>query len=103
MGVHELLLNSILNCDIDVRQQLLNNIVLTGGCTLFPGFAERMQKEINNILPNQHFRVFSFRDRQYSVWIGGSIIASLKQFIDMWISKEEYYETGPLIVHRKCF
>ena len=42
-------------------------------------------------------------ERKYSVWIGGSILASLSTFQSMWISKEEYDESGPSIVHRKCF
>merc|ERR1712154_107134 len=42
-------------------------------------------------------------ERKYSVWIGGSILASLSTFQQMWISKQEYDECGPAIVHRKCF
>ena len=32
-----------------------------------------------------------------------SILASLSTFQQMWISKAEYDESGPSIVHRKCF
>ncbi|ROT62109.1 actin-5 [Penaeus vannamei] len=42
-------------------------------------------------------------ERKYSVWIGGSILASLSTFQQMWITKDEYEESGPGIVHRKCF
>lgn len=41
-------------------------------------------------------------ERKYSVWIGGSILGSLSTFQQMWISKAEYDEAGPTIVHRKC-
>ena len=34
-------------------------------------------------------------ERKYSVWIGGSILASLSTFQQMWISKQEYDESGP--------
>merc|ERR1711872_110889 len=34
-------------------------------------------------------------ERKYSVWIGGSILASLSTFQQMWISKQEYDECGP--------
>ena len=37
-------------------------------------------------------------ERKYSVWIGGSILASLSTFQQMWIAKSEYDESGP--VHR---
>jgi actin len=42
-------------------------------------------------------------ERNYSVWIGGSLLASLSTFQQAWITKEEYDEVGPCIVHRKCF
>ena len=42
-------------------------------------------------------------ERKYSAWIGGSILASLETFHKMWITKEEYDESGPSIVHKKCF
>ena len=42
-------------------------------------------------------------ERKYSVWIGGSILASLPTFSAMWITKSEYEESSPAIVHRKCF
>ncbi len=48
-------------------------------------------------------KVIAPPERKYSVWIGGSILASLSTFQQMWISKEEYDEAGPRIVHRKCF
>lgn len=38
-----------------------------------------------------------------TVWIGGSVLASLSAFNKMAITKEEYLETGPSVVHRKCF
>jgi len=42
-------------------------------------------------------------ERKYSVWIGGSILSSLTTFQTMWITKREYDEAGPTIVHNKCF
>jgi len=42
-------------------------------------------------------------ERKYSVWIGGSILSSLSTFATMWITKQEYDESGPSIVHSKCF
>jgi actin len=42
-------------------------------------------------------------ERRYSVWIGGSILSSLATFQQMWLSKEEYDESGPSICsRRKC-
>lgn len=68
------------------------------------GIAERMQREITSLVPpSMKLKVVAPPERKYSVWIGGSILASLSTFQEMWISKQEYSESGPRIVHRKCF
>ncbi|KAL3875058.1 hypothetical protein ACJMK2_037996 [Sinanodonta woodiana] len=103
-GINELVHNSVMKCDIDVRRDLYQNIVLSGGSTMFPGLADRLQKEMTAIVPSGiKVRTIAPPERKYSVWIGGSILASLSTFSQMWISKQEYDESGPGIVHRKCF
>jgi actin-related protein len=104
LGIHDATYNSIMKADIDIRKDLYANIVLSGGTTMFPGFADRMKKEITAIAPStMNVKVIAPPERKYSVWIGGSILASLQSFKNMWISKKEYNELGPSIVHRKCF
>ena len=103
-GIHEATYNSIMKCDIDIRKDLYGNIVLSGGTTMFPGIADRLQKELVNLAPStMKVKIIAPPERKYSVWIGGSILSSLSTFQQMWISKEEYDESGPSIVHRKCF
>jgi actin len=93
-----------MKCDVDVRKDLYGNIVLSGGTTMFTGIAERLSKEIVNLAPStMKVKIIAPPERKYSVWIGGSILSSLSTFQQMWISKEEYDESGPAIVHRKCF
>lgn len=75
-----------------------------GGSSMYPGLSDRMQKEITALAPSSmNVKVIAPPERKYSTWIGGSIIASLSTFQQMWISKQEYDESGPSIVHRKCF
>jgi len=103
-GVHELTFQSIMKCDVDVRKDLYGNIVLSGGTTMFPGIAERLNKEVVTLAPSSmKIKVIAPPERKYSVWIGGSILSSLSTFQTMWITKAEYDESGPGIVHRKCF
>jgi len=103
-GVDETTYMSIMKCDVDIRKDLYANIVLSGGTTMFPGIADRMQKEITALAPPaMKVKVIAPPERKYSVWIGGSILASLSTFQHMWISKQEYDESGPAVVHRKCF
>ena len=103
-GIHEATYNSIMKCDLDIRKDLYANTVLTGGSTMFPGIADRMQKELSGLAPpTMKIKIIAPPERKYSVWIGASILASLSTFQQMWISKQEYDESGPSIVHRKCF
>jgi len=103
-GIHVLTYNSIRKCDIDIRRDLYANIVLSGGTTMFPGIDARLSKEIQALAPpSVKVKIVAPPERKYSVWIGGSILSSLSTFQDMWIAKDEYDESGPGIVHRKCF
>ncbi|XP_066109663.1 beta-actin-like protein 2 [Saccopteryx bilineata] len=103
-GIHETAFNSIMKCDVDIRKDLYANTVLSGGSTMYPGIADRMQKEVATLAPgSMKIKIIAPPERKYSVWIGGSILASLSTFQQMWISKQEYDEAGPPIVHRKCF
>ena len=103
-GIHETTYTSIMKCDVDIRKYLYANTVLSGGTTMYPGMAARMQKEITALAPQtMKIKIIAPPEPKYSAWIGGSILASLSTFKQMWISKQEYDESGPSIVHRKCF
>jgi len=103
-GIHDCTFQTIMKCDVDIRKDLYANIVLSGGTTMFGGIAERMTKELTSLAPStMKIKVVAPPERKYSVWIGGSILSSLSTFQQMWISKAEYDESGPSIVHRKCF
>jgi actin-related protein len=102
-GIQDVTYNSIIKCDMDIRKSLYTNIVLSGGTTMFPGFPERLKKEITVLAPStMKVNVVARPERKYSVWIGGTILASQQNFQNMWISKKEYNECGTTIVHRKC-
>lgn len=104
VGVHETAYNSIMKCDLDIRKDLYGNVVLSGGSTMYAGIADRMQKEMTTLAPNtMKVKTVAPPERKYSVWIGGSILSSLSTFQQMWITKAEYDDSGPGIVHRKCF
>merc|ERR1712088_1254196 len=48
------------------------------GTTMYPGIADRMQKEITALAPSTiKIKIIAPPERKYSVWIGGSILASL--------------------------
>lgn len=103
-GVHKLTFDSIMNCDLDVRKDLYNNIILSGGTTMFEGFGERLYKEIKELCPaTMKVKVIANPDRKFMVWKGGSTLSTLSTFGSMWITKADYEEFGETVVHRKCF
>ena len=105
MGGHELLARCVASCDVDLRPALWNNIILTGGSTLFPSFPDRMYYELNQANLGSKIKLIppnSIIERKFSTWIGGSILASLGTFQQMWISRHEYEEQGKLIVEKRC-
>ncbi|KAJ7204638.1 actin-domain-containing protein [Mycena haematopus] len=102
-GIHQTILNSISKCDLDIRRDLYRNIVLVGGTTMFPGIATRLQTELEALAPaNTQIRLQVGSDRKRAAWVGGSILATQSSFQNMWCTKQEYDESGPGIVHRKC-
>ncbi|KAI0049580.1 actin-related protein Arp4p [Auriscalpium vulgare] len=90
-------------CDPDMRQVLMGNVVLSGGGSLFAGLAERLNNELSRNFP--HVKIHAPGnpvERRYGGWLGGSILASLGTFHQLWISKEEWNEHGKAIVGQRC-
>ena len=97
-GVHEMCYNSSLKSDVDIRKDLYGNIVLSGGTSPYPGINTRLEKEMIQLAPpTMKIMVIAPPERKYSVWIGGSILASLSTFQNMWFTKEEYEELALLL------
>ena len=66
VGMHDTTFNSIMKCDVDIRKDLYNNIVLSGGTTMFPGIADRMSKEITALAPSaMKIKVVAPPERKY--------------------------------------
>jgi actin-related protein len=105
-GYHQMILDSILKSDLDIRKEMYANIFVCGGNTLFNNFPERLQKQLlNSTSQNLKIKIIlhpSSSERRFSSWIGGSILSSLGTFHQMWLSKIEYEEHGAMIIERKC-
>eukprot|EP00040_Diaphanoeca_grandis_P032169 m.194469 g.194469 ORF g.194469 m.194469 type:complete len:435 (-) comp32530_c0_seq1:247-1551(-) len=105
-GVHELVRSSLMSCDVDIHNNLWNSIILSGGATLCSGFVERLDAELRMAFaPHTKFKIVASNvnsERVFAPWVGGSILASLGSFQQMWVSRQEYDEIGPNVVHDKC-
>lgn len=103
-GIHEIIFESVQQCDVDLRRELFGSVFLSGGTTMFPGMEERMQSELSALVQaGVKVKVIAPKDRKYAVWIGGATLSSLSTFKKMTVSREEFLDLGPAVVHTKCF
>lgn len=103
-GVHDCIVKAAMKSDMDLRRVLFSQIVLSGGSTLFQGYGERLLNEVRKhpLSPKDtKIRIAAPPERMYTTWIGGSILASLSTFRNMWVSKAEYLEHGARILSAK--
>jgi len=106
LDMTQLVTTSVGMCDIDLRPALYGTLIVTGGNSLITGFTERLQMELSSkIPPSMRLKLITASqasERRFGAWIGGSILASLGTFQQMWISQSEYRECGKAQVDRKC-
>lgn len=103
--IPELIKTSLSGVDVDLRPALLGNIVVTGSTSLINGFNDRLYNELTTMQPGMKIKIHSAgltSERRFGAWIGGSILASLGTFHQMWISRKEYEENGAGIVEKRC-
>ena len=102
VGLQDLVYSVVMRGDIDLRNDLFRNILLSGGNTMFSGLKERITKEVTRLAgPWRRVNVIAPPERTMSSWTGGSILASLPEFFGLCISRAEYDEYGPSLIHRK--
>ena len=103
-GLHEIVFKSILKSNSDIRKDIFSNVVLAGGNTLFENFQGRMKNELLELAPvKTPINIIANKERQFSSWIGGSVIGNMDTFQFLCISRKEYEDTGAKIVHYKTF
>ncbi|XP_046974674.1 actin-like protein 6A [Vanessa cardui] len=93
-------------CDADARAALWGAVVACGGGACATGWLERLAKELAGRAPSAHRLKVAAppapAERRFAAWIGGSILASIGSFQQMWISSQEYDEGGKGQLERKC-
>jgi len=106
LSMAQLVTTAVGMCDIDMRPSLYSNLMVVGGNSLTQGFTDRLNHDLSQKLPpSMRLKLLysnQSSERRFSTWIGGSILASLGSFQQMWISKHEYDEGGKNCVERKC-
>ncbi|XP_059151151.1 uncharacterized protein LOC131937614 isoform X2 [Physella acuta] len=104
-GLVDLIVDSVNDCNVEARKDMYHMISLSGGTTLLPGFKERLRKELRALPPKKYpgMNIWNAPERQFHVWIGGSITASLRSMEHAWVSRQDYDEYGPHIVNIRCY
>merc|ERR1719158_2402310 len=99
-GLSQLIYYSVLKCDEKIRSELLSNITLSGGNTKFPGFEKRLYQELSELFDEKTtIKVRSLPNRELLGWIGGARLSNLSSFQRFWLTKSDYQENGPVVVH----
>merc|ERR1712129_92511 len=96
-GLQHLVFDGVMACDIDLRRELLKNIVICGANLMFDGIAKRIKNEVSNLSADnnlQNCKVNAIKSCKYSQMIGGSILTAMQSFEEKWITREEYEEYG---------
>jgi actin-related protein len=90
--IHDVLLTSILQSDMDLRSTLFSNIVLSEGLTLLPRLGDWLLYEVRAQAPERmRIPILAPPERKESAWVGGSILASLATFKNMWVGRTTCY------------
>ncbi|XP_057785539.1 actin-related protein 6-like [Salvia miltiorrhiza] len=103
-GLAECIVRAVNSCHPHLHPVLYESIILTGGSTLFPRFAQRLEKELRPLVPDEYqVKIASQEDPILGVWRGGSLLASSPDFEAMCVTKAEYEELGSARCHRRFF
>jgi centractin len=91
MSIPELINDCIKRSDIDLRKDLARNIVLVGGTSKIPGLCSDLNNALNKIgkVKGLKYKISASRNREYSSWLGGSILSCLPTFDNHWIKNEK--------------
>jgi len=102
-GIHNCVLEAIQKSDLDLRRDLYQCIMLSGGSTLTKNFGKRLVTELQASVSQARIKVYAPHERHLTTWIGGSLLSFLETFREMWIRKKEFNEAGSSILYRKSF
>ena len=105
LSIKNMVIDSINKCDNEIKNDIKENICLTGGTTLLKNFPEKLKNELSESSEGANFNLSAEQERLFSTWIGGSIVSSLDNFQFMWVNKKEYTDNGKnlLVIDSKCF
>ncbi|KAG6799909.1 actin-related protein 10 isoform X1 [Apis mellifera caucasica] len=102
LSLPTMILNAIMQCPIDVRRVLAENILLIGGTTMTKGFASRLKSELLSLVRSDLYseklkiQKFMFHTApskpNYTAWLGGAIFGTVDLPLRC-LTKENYLKS----------
>ncbi|XP_043529251.1 actin-related protein 10 [Frieseomelitta varia] len=102
LSIPTMILNAIIQCPIDTRRTLAENILLIGGTAMAKGFASRLKSELLTLVKSSHYseklkiQTFMFHTApskpNYTAWLGGAIFGSVDLPLRC-LTKENYLKS----------
>ena len=103
-SVCEYALESLYALNMDLRMEVVPKVCMAGGGTLLPGFAERFSAELRRMVPaSMKLQIHRKAGREYGAFVGAVLFTTMSSFKESVVTQDEYEQSGPKIVHRKCF
>lgn len=99
VSLQQAVYGGIMRCNVEIREAMLSNVVLSGGNSVFDGMDLRLATELKKLAPAAEVKVASSPQREFSSWLGAAKMTALPSFENRWVSRQEYDESGPAIVH----
>eukprot|EP00475_Leptophrys_vorax_P029409 TRINITY_DN4318_c0_g2_i2.p2 TRINITY_DN4318_c0_g2~~TRINITY_DN4318_c0_g2_i2.p2 ORF type:complete len:372 (-),score=105.06 TRINITY_DN4318_c0_g2_i2:1682-2797(-) len=102
-GISATIQKAVQKCGIDIRKDLYGEVLLSGGNTMFPGYAARLHKELSLLAPKANVVIDAPMERKDLAWYGASGYCTLSHFQEnLWITKAEFEESGGSVIAKKC-
>ncbi|KAM5247840.1 actin-like protein 8 [Ctenodactylus gundi] len=90
-SISQAVLDAVKSCEPSKQQLLLSHVVACGGNTMYPGFIQRLCHELTSGHVSEA-TLWAGNNRNFSVWLGASMVAQLSSSGPEWMTKEEYME-----------
>lgn len=98
VGIPEAIMDAIKDCPVYSHAELLNNILLIGGSSLFPNFQTRLSADVQALsMDDYHVRVIKPENPIQYGWWGGRTLAKTPSFSELCFKREDYEENGYIV------
>ncbi|KAJ0409987.1 hypothetical protein ATCC90586_009664 [Pythium insidiosum] len=101
-GVAEAVMQALALCPRETHSTLLANVLLVGGSTRLPNFAQRLAQDLRPLAPSDvAIQLHAAPDPILATWQGCRLFAARPENEPQFVTKAEYDEHGAAAWHRR--